>query len=85
MFLKQSTREAAFCPCQLGNLGEGTEPLQVSVLIYRIKEILVGGDGNVIKIHCMKDILNKKKILLSSYGTEVMDIKVSAQYATVDS
>lgn len=30
----------------------------------------------MIKIYCMKDILEKKKILLLSYETEVMDVEV---------
>lgn len=30
----------------------------------------------MIKIYCMKDILEKKKILLPSYETEVMDVEV---------
>lgn len=62
-------------PSQSGDLGEGIEPFQISLLIYRIKKILVGGGGIMLKIYCIKDVLKKKKVLLPSYETEVMDVE----------
>lgn len=29
----------------------------------------------MLKIYCMKDVLKKKKVLLPSYETEVMDVE----------